>query len=511
MLKAISLKLRSSVALLLLVQVTAANGVPRVDRGSVQAAVDGVRLSGAFPQLSHSLAEFYRNEDMGVQWSAAMSARVAALSGQHSADLKKRFAPFEIAQRDVQTSMLAIELINRAKSASYPQQVATTADLRGFKYALKAGTEGPFLDMLGRGNSLLRQLRLAESHYSEIVSDGGWRPLDIAQIALKSRSLAVSALKQRLALEGYNAGEGEYFDTQLQRALRQYQGVQNLTVNGELDEATRRSLNVPAWKRLRSLRANLARFEQRNRLDTHNTIIVNIPAFKGEYFSAGRRVWSDRVIVGMADRRTPQIDSALEQVVFNPSWYVPSKLAYRDILPRASREPDYWQRMGYQALDREGRVYEVQAGSGLPQEFAENRLRIKQSPGPLNALGQVKFLFPNKYAVYLHDTPNKSLFDRDVRTFSSGCVRVQEPLKLARVLFQHQQNHALSSRTDSKVSTIVASQKTQAVTLGQPVNVSTIYLSAEPLASGRVRFHPDVYGYDTAALASRAKTSQPQS
>lgn len=507
---ALTRNLGASLVLTALLMAASAQSAPRVDRGSVQAAVDSLRFSGVFPAGSASLAEFYRKEDMGVQWTVKMAAQLSELSG-HDAESRRWKSPFEIAQLDVQTSMLAIELINRAKAASYPQQVATTGDLQGFKYALQAGTEQQFLQALGQGNSLLRQLRLAESRYSEIVSSGGWRLLDQSEIELTDRTTAVVELKQRLQIEGYKAGEGNYFNTQLERALRQYQGVQNLAISGALDEPTRRALNVPAWKRLRALRANLARFETRGRLGTENAIIVNIPAFKGEYFNAGKRVWSDRVIVGKTDRRTPQINAQLERVVFNPSWYVPSKIAWRDILPRATRDPEYWQRMGYQAFDRDGQFHEIAAGAEISEQFAADSLRIKQPPGPRNALGQVKFLFPNKYAVYLHDTPNKNLFGRDVRAFSSGCVRVQEPLKLAEVLFKHQAESMLSSSEDRSVQDFIASKVTQSVSLPDPVNVSTIYLTAEPLASGRVRFYPDIYRYDTADMASSMKTALSQS
>lgn len=502
--------LRASFVITALLAAQSVISAPKVGKGSVQAAVDSLRFSGVFPVGSASLEEFYRKADMDVQWSVDLAAQLAEISGQE-VEGRWRKSPFQIAQLDVQASMLAIELINRAKAGSYPQQVATTEDLSGLKLALQAGTEQQYLQALGQGNSLLRQLRLAESSYSEIVSSGGWRVLDQDEVELTDRSAAVAGLKLRLRLEGYKAGEGKYFNTQLERALRQYQGVQNLAINGALDERTRRALNVPAWKRLRALRANLARFETRGRLGTENAIIVNIPAFKGEYFNAGKRVWVDRVIVGKADRRTPQISSELQKVVFNPSWYVPSKLVWRDILPRASKEPAYWQRMGYQAFDRDGQVREVAMGTGLSEQFAAERLRIKQPPGPRNALGQVKFMFPNKYAVFLHDTPSKHLFGREVRAFSSGCVRVQEPLKLAEILFKHQSESMLASRKIDSIEQMIASKKTQSVRLVAPVSVSTIYLTTEPLASGRVRFYPDIYSYDTADMASAMKTSLAQS
>ncbi|MGB0866403.1 MAG: L,D-transpeptidase family protein [Granulosicoccaceae bacterium] len=481
-----------------------------MDPGSLQAALDVARYANNNPLNDFPLNSLYQGEGMGALWTADLANRVEAMAGQHQT-LTHPHSAFEKARWDVQTSMTALALINRAKAVHFPQQKATVEDLRGFKQALLDQSEQVFLQKIATESSLIAQLRRAESTYSKAVSNGGWHPVDSGDMMFADHGEDVGLLKMRLAAEGYAAGEGNLFDRPLQLALEQYQKVQGLEVHGKLDNKTQRALNVPAWKRLRTVRANIARFESMAHLKTENHIVVNIPAYNAEYYQGGEQVWQDRVIVGKTDRRTPQLASKIKKVVFNPSWYVPSTIANRDILPRASRDPSYWRRMGYQAYDRSGQVFDLEAGANMSSVFAENRLRIKQPPGPSNALGQVKFLFPNKYAVYLHDTPNKKLFGRDQRAFSSGCVRVQEPLKLAEILFNQQIKRGHRGMQDQSIDQVIAAKKTRSYVLDEPVPVSTIYLTAEPLASGRVRFHKDIYDYDTADLAARAKSLVPSS
>lgn len=483
-----------------------------IDPGSLQAALDHVRFNAEIPSSSVALSSFYREEGMAGQWSSELSQRVVQLTGEEANDLVQvGRSSFELAQWDIGTSVRAIRLINLAKGTNYPQQKATAEDLRNFKQALLIGQEQQFLNSLRTESSLLYQLRKAEEVYSTAVTSGGWHPVDSGDLQFADHGFEVLQLKERLASESYAAGSGDLFDQDLSQALKQYQEVQGLEVTGELDRKTQQSLNVPAWKRLRTVRANIARFEAKEHLGTDNHIVVNIPAFKARYFNGGKKVWQDRVIVGKTDRRTPQIASKIQKVVFNPSWYVPSKLANRDVLPRASRDPDYWKRMGYMAYDKTGQIINVKADANMKNVFAQKNLRIKQAPGPRNALGQVKFLFPNKYAVYLHDTPNKKLFGRDVRAFSSGCVRVKDPLKLAEVLFRQQIKRGHLGLEDQSIDQVIAAKKTKSYRLDVPVEVSTIYLTAEPLASGRVRFHKDIYQYDTAEMASRANSTLPRS
>lgn len=482
---------------------THASADAAVDPGSLQAALDNDRYSADGASDGLTLSALYRGENMQALWSLDQANRLASLVSLPQAEAAPASA-YERAHWDVQTSKVAIDLVEHAKARFFPQQRATAADLRRLKRAIDAGNERQVLRQLAVESSLSHQLRRAERLYSQAVAAGGWGRLDGTGLAPGERGAEVALLRARLRAEGYRPGQGDSFDGALRHAVQQYQLVQGLESSGAVDDATLRSLNVPAWRRLRTVRANIARFEAGDTLTTDNQIVVNIPAFNAEYYQGGRQVWSDRVIVGRTDRRTPQLASEIERVVFNPAWYVPSRIAKRDILPRASRDPAYWSRMGYLAYDGDGRRFDVEAGAGMSRVFADNGLRIKQVPGPKNALGQVKFLFPNKYAVYLHDTPNKKLFGRDVRAFSSGCVRVQEPLRLAQVLFENQVARGHDGMQSQSIDQVLAAKKTRSFELDEPVPVSTIYLTAEPLASGRVRFHDDIYRYDTAELASRA-------
>jgi len=399
---------------------------------------------------------------------------------------------------DRTANLAAHRFVDGLTRAHYPLLSASPADLEAFKFALTTSSVDAFIAQLRNEHSLLGELRRHESIYSAIVDSGDWPRLSGAPVVFDDFGVDVEKLRARLSMEGYNSGSGFWFDEDLKFALIRYQQVQGLNTTGKLDAPTRAALNVPASTRLRTIRANINRFASLPPLTADDRVIVNIASAEAEYFNDRRRVWNDVVIVGKKDRPTPELNSAINTLVFNPTWFVPTKLAYRDVFPRALRDESYWDRMGYRAFAGAVEVFPTEPDVDLKQLMATQHLRVQQSPGPANALGQVKFLFPNSYAVYLHDTPNRSLFERDKRTFSSGCVRVNDPLRFAGILLKKQEGQMRLDVKPQQIGDVVASAETTRVELTNPVEVSTIYLTAEPLPTGELRFHADVYANDRA-------------
>jgi murein L,D-transpeptidase YcbB/YkuD len=208
----------------------------------------------------------------------------------------------------------------------------------------------------------------------------------------------------------------------------------------------------------------------------------------------GEVAWRTRVQVGRPYRQTPIFRAEMTYLVVNPTWTVPPTIYRNDILPAVRRDPKYLASRNIDAFDASGAAVDPAAvdWSGRHPPY-----RLVQRPGPDNALGRIKFMFPNEHAVYLHDTPSRDLFERDSRAFSSGCIRVEDPFELAEQL--------LGVRGRERVESIVASGRTQTVFLDKPMTVLLLYWTAEVDADGRISFFPDVYGRDPGVVAALAE------
>jgi murein L,D-transpeptidase YcbB/YkuD len=225
-------------------------------------------------------------------------------------------------------------------------------------------------------------------------------------------------------------------------------------------------------------------------------LVVNIAGFQLYLVRRGEVVWRTRVQVGKPYRSTPIFASTLSYLVFNPTWTVPPTILRQDFLPELKRDPDYLQKRNIDVLDR--------GGPPIAQETIDwsssksLQYQLVQRPGPTNALGRVKFMFPNEHFVYLHDTPSKDLFSKESRAFSSGCIRVENPLELAQIVLGEKWDRA-------RIDALIAAGRTQTVFVDKPIAVKLLYWTAEVDATGRVSFLPDVYGRDPALIAALAK------
>ncbi|HEY4467712.1 MAG TPA: L,D-transpeptidase [Klebsiella sp.] len=293
-----------------------------------------------------------------------------------------------------------------------------------------------------------------------------------------------------------NSGRGVY-DRQLVEGVKRFQVWQGLGADGVIGQATRNWLNVSPAQRAGVLALNI----QRLRLLPGNLatgIMVNIPAFSLVYYQDGSQVLASRVIVGRPDRKTPMMSSALNNVVVNPPWNVPPTLARNDILPKVRNNPGYLEQHGYtmmrgwnskETIDPWQVDWETITASNLP-------FRFQQAPGARNSLGRYKFNMPSSDAIYLHDTPNHNLFQRDGRALSSGCVRVNKASELANMLLQD------AGWNNARISDALKQGNTRYVNIPQNIPVNLYYLTAFVGSDGRTQYRTDIYNYDLTARSS---------
>ncbi|WP_230351916.1 L,D-transpeptidase [Lelliottia sp. WAP21] len=284
------------------------------------------------------------------------------------------------------------------------------------------------------------------------------------------------------------------YDRELVAAVKTFQATQGLGSDGVIGPSTRDWLNVSPAQRAGVLALNI----QRLRLlpGTLSTgIMVNIPAYSLVYYQNGSQVLASRVIVGRPDRKTPMMNSALNNVVVNPPWNVPPTLARKDILPKVWNDPGYLERHNYtvmrgwnssQAID----PYQVDWSTITPSNLP---FRFQQSPGAHNSLGRYKFNMPSSDAIYLHDTPNHNLFQKDARALSSGCVRVNKASELANMLLGD------AGWNDTRISDALKEGNTRYVNIRQNIPVNVYYLTAFVGEDGRTQYRTDIYNYDLTA------------
>jgi murein L,D-transpeptidase YcbB/YkuD len=342
-----------------------------------------------------------------------------------------------------------------------------------------------------------QRLQQALQRYRKIAARGEWPQLPKGKALKKgARGPAVAKLRERLRLSGDLQDEAsrDVFDTALEAAVRRFQVRHGLQADGIVGRKTRTTLNVPVAKRIQQIILNMERWRWMPRELGRRYILVNMAGFELHAVEHGESVLHMRVIVGRAYRRTPAFSESLTYLVFNPYWNVPPSVAVLDILPKLREQADYLQEQKIRVFSN----WSAGAAEVDPQEIdwsqADARrfpYKLRQDPGPKNALGRVKFMLPNRFNVYLHDTPNRKLFNRIVRTFSAGCIRLERPLDLA-----HYALMADPRWTPARIRATVRKGKRQVVALPEPIPVYLVYWTAWVDDAGTVHFRRDVYSRD---------------
>lgn len=337
-------------------------------------------------------------------------------------------------------------------------------------------------------------------HYRALLGRGAWTTIAPGpSLKLGTTDTRVRSLRERLGvfnvIEGSPEDDPSYFDRDLERAVIEFQMRHGLRADGIVGRETLAALNVPIAARIDQLRVNMERARWVFQDVEDDSLTVNIAAFEATLFQSGKRVWSARTVVGKPFRKTPVFKSKITHLVFNPTWTIPPTILREDILPRVKDDPDFLDRRGMKLFDRGGRIVDPYSIAWADMNPGSFPYTIRQEPGAENPLGQVKFILPNPYFVYLHDTPSKELFERADRSFSSGCIRVENALGLAEILLDDSREWSADA-----IAAAVNSGRTRTIPLARPMTILLLYRTNEVDADGNVYFLQDIYNRDRAVL-----------
>lgn len=367
--------------------------------------------------------------------------------------------------------------------------------------ALRGEQLDTYLNALTATNPIAVGLKEAQIKYMAIEESGGWPSIDDGPLlTLGVRDDRVPTLRQRLiATSDLSAtvSTSQLFDQQVQQAVKHFQRRHNLPADGVVGQRTLRALNVPVHRRLASIRLSRARAQSLPNGSRADYVWVNIAGAQTHLVRNQNTVWSGRSVVGKPKTKTPELHSEINTLVLNPFWLVPDSITQGSLLPRAAKDPDFLASRRYQAFDEQGRQLDLRDTNWSAVTSSGPKIRLMQAPGPRNALGKVKFLFPNEHAVFLHDTPSKKGFKRQQRALSNGCVRVEGALSLATLILEPQ------GWNRQRVYAELSDGKPLKVHLEKPLPVLTLYLTATPAKDGQVHFHHDNYRMDTASALAQ--------
>jgi murein L,D-transpeptidase YcbB/YkuD len=364
----------------------------------------------------------------------------------------------------------------------------------------QASSIEPGIEALKPKHFIYQGLKQALARMRTLAAAGGW-PVIPTGNALKpdAKDPRIVLVRKRLSVTGELAGSASgqetVYDANLQAAVKNFQAHHRLTDDGVIGRGTIEAMNVNAVTRATQLRVNLerARWVVAGLRDTF--VLVNLPAYKVYFIRDRKNAWESRTQIGREARQTPTFRAEMKYLVLNPDWTVPPTILAQDVLEGMRKGQNTIAKKGLTILDDEGRAVDptsIDWKSATPQNF---HYTLRQPPGPDNALGRVKFIFPNQYSIFLHDTPSRELFATDQRTFSSGCIRVEHPLDLAGVLLDGN-----STWPPERVKEVLDSKQSQTIFLETPLQVLIVYWTASIGVTGELRFAKDVYELDPPVL-----------
>ena len=452
--------------------------------------------------------EGLRSEDYHLAAIEAVLAAVRADAKRGPALAPDRWAELDLLLTDAFLVYGAHLLAGRVNPETLrPEWVSNrrTADIAVvLEAALTSGNIAGTLASLDPPEVGFRRLREALAHYREVSATGGWPVIPDASLRLGERSSSVAALRERLRLEDdlgpVETQDAELFDEPVEQAVKKFQGRHGLTADGVVSAATRAELNVAVERRVEQLELNLERWRWLPKHLGRRHIIVNIAAFELDVVEDEAVVLSMRVVVGRPFNRTPVLSDTMRYLVLNPYWHVPSSIATTELLPKLKRDRSYLaryklrvfpsSRLDAQEVDPATIEWSTITAARFPY-------RLRQDPGPLNALGRIKFMFLNKYHIYLHDTPARPLFEETQRDFSHGCIRIQHPIELAVYLLRNDprwDRDALLAALDDA--------EDRSVPLPEPMPIHLLYWTAWADADGTIQFRRDIHDRDAPLLTA---------
>lgn len=500
-------------------------------RALAQLAQNGeLRVGAARVRDSALLHEFYALRAQQPVWTnpAARVNLLAAVQGVESEGLRPadyHLAALQAASPDDSAEAPGMDLLrsdalirlatHHVRGKLDPLSVEAEIDLHGpelgadaialLATAVASGDIAGTLQQLAPRNDLYQGLKRGLAEYRGIAARGGWPQIpEGPTLRPGEHSPRVALLRQRLLASGDLAADTgtdpQFYDPALEAAVRHFQARHLLAADAAVGKRTLAAANVNVDARIDQIRVNLerARWLLHDLPPTH--VLVDIAGFEVRYVRDGVELLRSRAAVGRPYRKTPIFRSAIRYLEFNPTWTVPPTILTNDVLPEIRKNLGYLAKRHMRVLGADGR--EVDPASVDWRRYSGRNLPwvIRQDPGPQNALGQVKFMFPNAHAVYLHDTPERKLFLQAERAFSSGCIRIEEARRLALLLLEAE------GRSEAEVEAKFADLKTQRVALARPVPILLYYWTVAIEDDGDVLFKRDLYDRDAGLLAALDNT-----
>ncbi|MFN4173350.1 MAG: murein L,D-transpeptidase [Pseudorhodobacter sp.] len=499
-------------------------------------ASQSARTSAAFTQalaeaasVDPAVAGFYRDRGYAAFWTAESGAerRAALLSaldqaGAHGLPVG-RYNPQDLirAAQDLRTEgdrgrlevAMSLALLDYARDvqtgALEPQKVVSgivrkvpVRDRRANLDAFAAADPVSFLKSLPPQSQSYVQLMKAKFELESRLARGGWGP-EVPARSLKpgETGAAVVALRDRLQAMGYlGRTAAASYDAALQKAVQAFQTDHGLEATGEAGTETLAQINIGPAARLESVLVALERERWMNIERGKRHIWVNLTDFTAKIIDNGKVTFATRAVIGAPnkDKPTPEFSDRMTYMELNPDWTVPGGIIRRDYLPKLQSNPNA---LGHlQVIDRRGRVVPRSQINFANYSAGNFPFNLRQPPGRSNALGRVKFMFPNPHAIYLHDTPEKHLFARETRAFSSGCVRLNDPFDFAYELLSRQE-------ADPKTAfhRVLDTGRQERISLKEPVPIHLAYFTAFAGPKGKMQYRRDIYGRDAAIFNALRK------
>jgi L,D-transpeptidase YcbB len=414
--------------------------------------------------------------------------------------------------------MRYLSTLHGGRVSPYPRQPFDTVDI--VERIARGGDVGRMIASVEPTSRTYTELQQALVRYRKLaVDDASYAPVAIAGVLRPGmRQTSVPDLRRLLHTVGdlpmdvSATGDPELYDSQLVAAVKRFQQRHGLAADGIVGKETMAQLGIPISRRVEQLRLGLERFRWLPNSVAGSLLLANIPSFELYAFRANGALEDPevvmKVIVGKARKglQTPEFHADMKYVIFGPYWNVPTSITRNEIVPILRRNPGYLARQGMEIVGSfGGKVKRYPVNAGTIARLRSGALKIRQRPGSRNALGRVKFLFPNRYSVYMHDTPAKRLFQRARRDFSHGCIRVADPARLAEFVLRDQ-----SGWSKNRIQQAMRSSKSKRVNLRKPIPVYVFYATVLVDQQANTRFFDDIYGRD-AILRRRIEKGYPYS
>ena len=462
---------------------TGGGSLDRQRIGALVQALDAAADHG-LPALAHDIAELE---------TQAAAARDSVALAQLELAFSRTFLAYA---DDIQSGVL-----NPARTDPGILRTAPRRDPVQTLTAFATGVPEAVLAALPPQTEGYRRLLEEKARLEQLLDGPGWGPKVAATALAQGQSdAAVLDLRNRLAAMGYAPGDGQVFDAALTQAVIRFQSDHGLSPDGVAGKGTLAEVNKDPADRLTQVLIGLERERWMNFPLGDRHVWVNLPDFTARIVDDNRVTFETRSVIGLAEaaHQSPEFSDMMEYIVVNPTWNVPRSITVNEYLPMLKADPNAVSHL--QLLDEGGRVVSRAEVNFAAFDAGNFPYRLKEPPSEANALGSVKFMFPNPYNIYLHDTPSKALFARETRAYSHGCIRLGDPHDFAHALLERQTGNA-----QGVFAAVLDSRRENTIKLDVPVPVHLVYNTAYRGEDGRMQYRRDVYGRDKAVWAALQK------